>query len=40
MDNKTGKKPKAKAFGGMSPMDFFRKIRDEHSKKKTWKYSE
>ncbi len=37
MDKKTEKKPKAKPFGGMNPTDFFRKIRDEHSKKKTWK---
>ena len=34
---KTSKdKESKKAFGGMNPTDFFRKLRDDMSKKRTW----
>lgn len=28
--------PRPKPFGGMNPTEFFRKIRDEKSRKRTW----
>ncbi|MBI2970924.1 MAG: hypothetical protein HYY37_00730 [Candidatus Aenigmarchaeota archaeon] len=30
------KRSAGEGFGGMNPTDFFRKLRDETSKKKTW----
>lgn len=29
-------KHESKPFGGMNPTDFFRKVRDETSRKRTW----